>query len=221
MRQILVYADSLSWGIMPGSRNRFAFDKRWPGVLETQLNSLGHRVRIIEDCLNGRRTVWEDPFKAGRNGNLAIAQSIEMHSPLELIIIMLGTNDFQSMHTNNAWHSAQGLKTVIQSARHAPIEPGMPQPPILIVTPPLIEKPMGPIAPKFEGAENKCLGLVEQYKTVAEEQDCYVFDSNRITTASKVDGIHLDADQHLALGHALLDTVQSIITGRSQIFAFN
>lgn len=59
-------------------------------------------MRVIEDCLNGRRTVWDDPFKPGRNGLVGMEQRIEMHSPLALVILMLGTNDFQSMHPHNA-----------------------------------------------------------------------------------------------------------------------
>jgi hypothetical protein len=80
MQQILVYADSLSWGIIPGTRKRLPFDERWPGVLEYQLNQNGRRVRVIEDCLNGRSTVWDDPFKPGRNGLQGLAQRIEIHS---------------------------------------------------------------------------------------------------------------------------------------------
>jgi lysophospholipase L1-like esterase len=95
MRQVLVYSDSLTWGIVPNSRSRLPFDERWPGVLEGKLNNSGLRVRVIEDCLNGRRTVWEDPFKPGRNGIDGLQQRIEICSPLSLVILMLGTNDFQ------------------------------------------------------------------------------------------------------------------------------
>ena len=63
MSQILVYGDSLSWGLIPGTRGRLAFDARWPGVLEAGLHQRGRRERIVEDCVNGRRTVWDDPFK--------------------------------------------------------------------------------------------------------------------------------------------------------------
>jgi len=66
MNQILVYADSLTWGIIPNTRNRLPFEERWPGVVENKLNASGHRLRLIEDCLNGRRTVRDDPFKPGR-----------------------------------------------------------------------------------------------------------------------------------------------------------
>ena len=98
MHQILVYADSLSWGIIPNTRIRFSFDQRWPGIMEIELQGMGESVRVIEDCLNGRRTVWEDPFKPGRNGIIGIEQRIEVNSPLSLVILFLGTNDFQSMH---------------------------------------------------------------------------------------------------------------------------
>lgn len=70
--------------------------------MEISLCASGQSVRIVEDCLNGRRTVWDDPFKAGCNGLVGLAQRIEIHSPLTLVVLMLGTNDFQSMHEHNA-----------------------------------------------------------------------------------------------------------------------
>jgi hypothetical protein len=74
VRQILVYADSLTWGIIPGTRRRLPFQNRWPGLMELTLIASGHEVRVIEDCLNGRRTAWDDPFKPGRNGLVGIEQ---------------------------------------------------------------------------------------------------------------------------------------------------
>lgn len=78
MDQILVYGDSLTWGIIPNTRSRLPFTERWPGVLEAQLHADGKGVRVIEDCLNGRRTAWEDPFKPGRNGLRGLRQRIEV-----------------------------------------------------------------------------------------------------------------------------------------------
>lgn len=212
MKQILVYSDSLSWGIIPTTRNRLEFKQRWPGVLEAALNTLGFGVRVIEDCLNGRRTVWEDPFKPGRNGLIGLAQRIEVNSPLALVVLMLGTNDFQSMHNYNVWHSSQGIATLINTIRQAPIEPGMPVPQILVVAPPPISKPKGPMAPKFEGGEVKCIGLAEAYKQVCSELDCAFLDAGTITSASNLDGVHLDADQHATLGLAIAEAVERILT---------
>ncbi len=211
MRQILVYGDSLSWGIIPLTRERLTFRERWPGVMEGRLNASGGSARVIEDCLNGRRTVWEDPFKPGRNGLMGLQQCIESHSPLALVVLMLGVNDFQSMHPHNAWHSAQGITVLVTAVREAPIEPGMPVPPILVVAPPPAGTAKGPLAPKFAGADKKCVGLAAAYREAAELSGCHFFDAGTVISSSRLDGVHLDADQHLKLGEALADVCRALV----------
>lgn len=210
MHHILVYADSLSWGIVPDTRRRLAFEARWPGVMEQELQRAGRTPRVIEDCLNGRRTVWDDPFKPGRNGLTGLAQRIEVNSPLSLVILMLGTNDFQYVHDFTAAASAQGTAALVNAIRNAPIEPGMPVPPILIVAPPTIATPRGPIAAKFAGAAAKNIGLAAALEAVASDTGCDFFDAGSVTPASRIDGIHLDADQHLRLGQALAVKLDSL-----------
>jgi hypothetical protein len=135
VQQVLVYSDSLSWGIVPTTRRRLPFEARWPGVMEMALIRRGHSVRIIEDCLNGRRT---------------------------------------------AWHAAQGMATLVNAVRRAPIEPGMPVPTVLVIAPPPILIPRGPIAPKFAGAGDKSNGLAEAYRGIAAELDCPYFDAGSV-----------------------------------------
>jgi len=212
MEHIFIYGDSLTWGIIPNTRRRLPFEQRWPGVLEAQLVAAGKSVRVVEDCLNGRRTAWDDPFKAGRNGLHGIGQRIEVNSPLALVIVMLGTNDFQSSHQNEAWHSAQGLAALVRAIRAAPIEPGMSVSPIMIVAPPAIQIPKGAIAPKFSGAEVRCVGMSEAYRQIAAAEGCAYFDAASVTTSSVVDGIHLDADQHERLGRALASHVATLLS---------
>ena len=211
MDHILVYGDSLTWGIIPGTRQRLVFERRWPRVLERELIQLGSEARVIEDCLNGRRTVWDDPFKPGRNGLLGLEQRIEVNSPLSLVIVMLGTNDFQSVHQHSAWQSAQGIATLVRAIRRAPIEPGMAIPRILIVAPPPILSAGGEMAPKFAGGREKCVGAADAYQLVAQELECQFFDSSRVIHASPIDGVHLDADQHPVLGRALAPIVANLL----------
>ena len=212
MQQILIYADSLTWGLIPGTRNRLAFDQRWPGVLENKVNTSTRRIRVMEDCLNGRRTVWDDPFKPGRNGLEGLAQRMEIHSPLALVILMLGTNDFQFCHPyNDAWSAAQGIATLVKEIRSAPIEPGMPVPRVLIVCPPRIRQPNGDTTEKYRGAEQRTTGLDQAYKQVASDLKCDFFDAETVATVSAVDGVHLDADQHLKLGNALAGIVEKLL----------
>ncbi len=211
MKQILVYADSLSWGIVPLTRKRLEFEQRWPGVLEMGLRGAGKNVRIIEDCLNGRRTMYDDPIKDGRNGLLGLQQRIEVNSPLEMVLLMLGTNDFQANHQHTAMHAVMGMQQLIHHIRTAPLEPGMPIPEIMLIAPPAIQTPQGDIAAKFKDADKKSKGLAAAYAQLAKQEDCHFFDAGKVTAASKVDGVHLDADQHQTLGSALVRYLSDLL----------
>lgn len=203
MKNILVYGDSMSWGLVPGTRKRLSFDERWPGILENICNQKSVTIRVLENCLNGRRTAWEDPFKPGRNGMQGIQQVVEMNSPLDLIILMLGTNDFQAVHTNTAIQAACGVAALIQAMGMAPIEPGMPVPPVLLVVPPQISQPKGLMADNFGDVQQKCLGLAEKYMDVSRELKTYFYDASQVVCTSEIDGVHLDKTQHRLLGEAL------------------
>jgi lysophospholipase L1-like esterase len=211
MQHILVYGDSLTWGIVPGSRRRLEFERRWPRVLERALHEGGTRVHVIEDALNGRRTVWDDPFKPGRNGLIGFEQRIEVNSPLSLVILMLGTNDFQSVHSHDASHSAQGVAALVRAVRRAPIEPGMSVPPVLVVAPPPLGPAAGEMTEKFAGGEARCVGVATAFRHVAEQLDCAFFDAGTGIRVSAEDGVHLDADQHECLGRLLAPVVAPLL----------
>lgn len=211
MRHILVYSDSISWGIIPMTRKRFPFHERWPGILENNLNKFGKDIRVIEDCLNGRRTIYDDPVRPGRNGRMGLSQRIEVNSPLELVILMLGTNDFQVNHMHTAKDAAKGMKVLIHEIRSATLEPGMIMPKILVIAPPPILDPKGDIAIKFKDGHKKCLGLAEAYKELCEDENCIFFDAEKVTTSSVVDGVHFDLDQHAKFGEAISNFVKDLI----------
>lgn len=211
MKQILVYGDSLTWGIIPGTRQRLPAAQRWPIILEAGLIRDGHAVRVVEDCLNGRRTVWDDPFKAGRNGLAGIEQRIEVNSPLALVIVMLGTNDFQSVHQHNAFHSSQGIASLVRAIRRAPIEPEMSVPSVLIIAPPRTSVPAGTMIDKFAGAPDRSAGLSEAFRAIAAELECGFFDADPVIAASRVDGVHLDAGEHAKLGRELVPIVERFL----------
>jgi lysophospholipase L1-like esterase len=214
MKHIFIYGDSLSWGIIPNTRQRLPFTLRWAGVLEAALLAAGQPVRVIEDCLNGRRTVWDDPYKPGRRGLDGLEQRMEVNAPLSLVILMLGTNDFQALHPHNdAWLSGQGLAALVGAIRRAPIEPGMPVPPILVVAPPPpVEAASDAAVPrKFAGAVTRASGAAAAYAAVADELGCAFFAAGDVITASPVDGVHLDPPAHLVLGRALAPVVERLL----------
>ena len=210
MRQILVYSDSASWGIVPSTRKRQPFEARWPGVMEIALNEQGQSVRVIEDCLNGRRTVWEDPFKPGRNGlvgprsenrdqfTLGFGHAHAGHQRLSV-------DASAQCRTCCARHRGprRGHPPSAHRAGHArPADSGH-----RAATNP---RAAGPIATKFTGAAEKSAGLSDAYRAVAAELGCHFFDAGSVTSASAVDGIHLDADQHQSLGKALAHVVAAL-----------
>ncbi len=189
------------------TRNRFSFNQRWPGILELNLRSAGGNVRVIEDCLNGRRTIYEDSVRPGRNALIGLSQRIEVNSPLSLVILMLGTNDFQANHEHTAIDAKNGIRALINEIRNTNLEPGMEMPAIMVVAPPPILEPKGDIATKFKGAEKKCVGLSNAYQDLCEELQCYFFDAASVATSSKVDGVHFDIDQHMAFGNAITEFI--------------
>jgi lysophospholipase L1-like esterase len=115
------------------------------------------------------------------------------------------------MHAHAPWHSAQGVGALVRAVRRAPIEPGMPVPAVLVIAPPPLDTPKGPIAPKFAGGEKRAVGLAAALERVAAEEKCAFFDAGSVTPASVVDGVHLDADQHARLGRALVPVVAALL----------
>jgi lysophospholipase L1-like esterase len=125
--------------------------------------------------------------------------------------MMLGVNDFQSSHTNTAASSAMGSARLIDIIRHAPIEPGMPVPEILVVAPPVLGEPKGEIVDKFAGAIQRSSGLSDALHTMASEQAVFYFDAAPVIRTSDLDGVHLDLDQHCILGKAIAKFVDKSI----------
>ena len=110
--------------------------------------------------------------------------------------------------------SAQGIAALVREIHNAPIEPGMASAPVLIVCPPPARDAMGPIAAKFQGAKERSVGLADAYREVSRTLGCSFFDAGSVTDSSRVDGIHLDADQHLVLGSAMANEVEMILFGK-------
>jgi lysophospholipase L1-like esterase len=211
MQSILVFGDSVSWGMVPGTRKRFPFDKRWPGRLESLLEDEGMKVRVIENCLSGRRTVWDDPFRTGRNGAIDLQQAIEMNAPLSLVIIALGLNDFYNTDCVRAWASAQGVARLVDIVNNAPNEAQHPRPKILLAAPPPITARSGIYGERFDGAAARAQGLAEAYRAVAEAKAIHSLDLGSVTSASKVDDIHFDVEQHAVVAAAVARVAASLL----------
>lgn len=207
MKTVLCYGDSNTWGSDPAGGGRLARDVRWPGVLR---NQLGDAYLIIEEGLGGRTTVWDDPIEGYKNGKEYLTPCLHTHKPLDLVIIMLGTNDLKKRFSVSAFDIANGAGVLVKMVRQSECGPDGSAPPVLLMAPPPITTLTG-FADMFEGAGPKALGFAEQYARVAAEQGCAFFDTGTVIVSSELDGIHFEAGEHAKLGRAVAGEVRKIV----------
>jgi lysophospholipase L1-like esterase len=207
MKRILCYGDSNTWGYDPEGKDRFAPDKRWPGVLG---KILGNKFCIIEEGLGGRTTVWDDPIESYKSGRDYLIPCLETHRPLDLVILMLGTNDLKKRFSLSAYDVAQGIAVLVKIIQDSIAGPNWQGPPILLLVPPPITV-LTEFAELFEGAESKSLKLPEHYQRIARQMGCVYLDTGTIIRSSPLDGIHLEEASHFKLGEAVALKVKEIL----------
>ncbi|MFC1997833.1 SGNH/GDSL hydrolase family protein [Chloroflexota bacterium] len=196
MKTILCYGDSNTWGWDPVRFDRYDSDTRWPGVLQQEL---GEGYHVVEEGLPGRTTVWPDPVEGHMSGKDYLTPCLNSHRPLDLVILMLGTNDLKFRFSVSAFDIAEGIAALIRIIQKSDAGPNGAAPQILILAPP----PLGQLADFSEmfteGSEKSKL-LSQEYKRVADLWGCAFFDTSRVIVSSDVDGVHLDPSEHHKLG---------------------
>jgi lysophospholipase L1-like esterase len=211
MKNILCYGDSNTWGCKPiktmGIIERFEPEVRWTGVLSRQL---GDGFNVIEEGLNGRTTVHDDPIDGvHKNGRPYLLPCLETHVPLDLVIIMLGTNDLKSRFALSAFDVASGLKPLLETVATIAPKNGGKKPETLVVAPPPLAR-LSLLADMFEGGSDKSNQLASYYETLAGLFGSHFLDAAKVVTSSDIDGIHFDPDQHRALGEVIAAKVRGI-----------
>ena len=121
MRRVLCFGDSNTYGYSPVDGQRYGDDINWPGVLD---RLLGDKFEVINEGKNGRTVAFDDPYKVGCNGMNDIESCIEDHEPVDLVIIMLGTNDLKVYFDASPQIIAENLRemcTLVQTKTDARI----------------------------------------------------------------------------------------------------
>ena len=111
MRQLLCYGDSNTWGLIPGTKERYPWGVRWTSILQEKLQV--KNVRVIEEGLCGRTTIFDDAYRQNRNGLKSLPLILETHNPIDTVVIMLGTNDCKAYFNLNAYQIAKGMEQCI------------------------------------------------------------------------------------------------------------
>jgi lysophospholipase L1-like esterase len=204
MSVIVAYGDSNTWGYDPAAGVRFAADVRWTGVMSREL---GADYRVIEEGLNGRTSVFDDPIEPYRNGLNYLPPCLLSHAPLDLIIISLGCNDLKRRFWQSPADIAQGVERLVLTAKSFPVGPAGSAPDIILAAPPPIVE-LTAFADTFEGAREKSRALGARYRAIAELHGIGVVDAGEHIHCSPLDGIHFEADQHARLGRVMAAAVR-------------
>ena len=222
MKRILCFGDSNTYGLaFSPEKGPYRLDEghRWTCLLQKEL---GPEYRIIEEGLNGRTTAYDVPASdtpplfdapnfASRNGAAFLPMCLESHSPLDLVILNLGTNDSTKLFGLGTPDIVEGMRTLVEIVRAKPPVMVFPTPRILIIAP----VPLSPLAMKDammtdEGALKRSAELAGEYEKLAEELACDFFDLNTIPCHELVDGVHLTEESHAAAAHALAEKIRSL-----------
>jgi lysophospholipase L1-like esterase len=211
MKTILAFGDSLTFGANPQSGGpRHPYEDRWPTALE---QSLGGGARVIAEGLGGRTTVFDDYSNvADRNGARVLPTLLESHKPLDLVIIMLGTNDLKVYINGTAFGAAMGVKRLVQIVRQHPYDVGQPVPKVIIVAPPLtVETDHADLQPMFAPRADEAKLFDGIYSRVAGELGVGYFNAASVAVADRRDGVHLDQANTRAIGVGLAPLVRSLL----------
>jgi lysophospholipase L1-like esterase len=216
VKTILCFGDSNTWGyndlapvddFLPG---RFDINTRWTGILA---KNLGADYRVIEEGLNGRTTAFEDPLWTHRAGKHYLEPCLDSHRPLDLVSIMLGTNDLKIRFAASTVDITQGLEVLIEiiNQSRAGIAGGTPK--ILLVAPPPIGTMQPGDEPSWTGCQARAAELPRLYEELARRYKVDFANSQSVIKVEDLskDGLHLSADAHAKLGKFMTETVKALV----------
>ena len=211
-KHILCYGDSNTWGYNSQTGGRYDDQVRWTRQLQALL---GEDCLVGEAGLNGRTTVFEDPLNEGLNGLVHLLPAMSHHCPLDLLVIMLGTNDTKERFAATPRNITDGLRRLVNKAKGLELLFTNSQPRILIVGPikideriygePLVAPGMG------AGCVEKSHALPALFEALADELGCEYMDCNPHVTPALGDFMHFDPESNGRFAKALHDKIREIL----------
>lgn len=211
-RHIVCLGDSNTYGSRPeGPLFRFSEEERWTCLLQTLL---GQDYLVLEEGLPGRTTVFEDPVEEGMSALPYLYPCLNSHAPVDLLVVMLGSNDTKERLSANACAIGKGLTRLVRRAQAIDCWRPDGRPNILIVAPLVLSKEVerSPVAQEMgAGCVEKSLRLPSQFRAAAKALGCHFLDANKLGLAcNPVDHIHLTLESHRALAEHLARLIPSL-----------
>ncbi len=210
MKTVLCYGDSLTWGFDPNGTGRHAFEDRWPSVLGA---ALGPEVTVIAEGLNGRTTGYDDHLAdCDRNGVKTLPTVLHTHMPLDLVIIMLGSNDMKPVIAGTAHAARAGMQRLVGVIRHHEYSFDYDAPDVLIVSPPPLRETADPVfSAGFRGGVEESAMLASLYRDLADDLGCGFFDAGSVAETTPIDGVHLTPENTRAIGRGVEPIVRVML----------
>jgi len=203
MKTIVCFGDSNTWGFNAVDGSRHPYPDRWTSVLQARL---GDEFRVIPEGYNGRTTVFDDPVEGKiRNGKRYLPMVLGSHKPVDLVILMLGTNDLKKRFNQLPFDIAKGMQKLVEIAADPQFGPQQ-LPKVLIISPAQVLEVEGN-REMFLDAARKSQQLASYYLQVAGEMGCYSLDAARHIESDPLDGIHLTAASQRTLGEAIYQKI--------------
>jgi lysophospholipase L1-like esterase len=219
MKTILCYGDSNTYGTLPvdidmmetpfiSSDYRLPREKRWTGIMQREL---GAGYYVIEEGLNGRTTVWDDPIEGvHKNGLKYLVPCLESHAPVDLVLLMLGTNDLKTRFSVSAFDIALSAGVLVKTILQSGFGPGGKNPKVLLMCPPPLGK-VSLFAELFTDGVKNSLELAKYYRKIARLYGCDFINVSEIISASDIDGIHYEEKEVEKFGMELVKIVKKIL----------
>lgn len=206
MKQILCYGDSNTWGLIPGTTERYPWGVRWTSLLQEKLRD--RDVCILEEGLCGRTSVFEDNFRENRNGLKTLPLILQTHAPIDAAILMLGTNDCKTLYRASAWMIGKGISLCIDALKQDISAEN-----ILLISPLLLGKDVWKPEkdPEFDAASVQTSGkLREVLRKVAQTQGVHFLAASDIVEPSTVDDEHMTAEGHAVFAQVIYEKLDEI-----------
>lgn len=205
---VLCYGDSNTWGQKPSETGRYAADIRWTGMLQ---NVLGDSFYIIEEGLSSRTTNLEYEKKPGRNGKVYLRPCIESHSPLDAVIIMLGTNDLKTVYNRTAKEIAAALEVLVDDVKIIARDKNKSIPKIILVSPIHIDSSATRFAELYTGSYDErsmteSYALASKIERIAVDNGCLFVDAAEVAKPG-ADGLHMDVESNKLLAERLAQII--------------
>ena len=212
MSTVLTFGDSNTHGTPPianldtlGICDRYPKGTRWPTVMAA---ALGKEWDLVEDGLPGRTAQFDDPVMDGvMNGYPALRQALQSHGPLDVLTIMLGTNDTKARFSATPRRIAEGITRLLDLAtgpemqtRHAGFK-------VLLIAPSSVIE-VGVLASEFIGANARSTALTPLLRAAAISKGAAFLDAGDVVSSSQIDGVHLTASAHKSLGLAVARVIR-------------